>query len=240
VSTLLAVDDLPEGHRSAIVCLAGRPNVGKSTLLNAMVGAKIAIVTAVPGTTRNAIRGVLTRDDAQLVFIDTPGLVKPRTLLNRRLNELVRETWRAVDLVCLLVDATEGIGPGDRFLAEQLGGTDGPVICVVNKVDRKKKDALLPVLADVDELADFAEIVPVSAKTGENVDRLVDILVAHAPDGPRLFPEGVVTDQPEGGTRSNPVIDVVREENMESSTTRRGFLRIGGGPRHHLDDGLQV
>jgi GTPase len=198
----------PEGHRSGIVCLAGRPNVGKSTLLNTMVGEKVAIVTAVPGTTRNAIRGVLSRDDLQLVFIDTPGLAKPKTLLNRRLNELVRDTWRAVDLVCLMVDAEAGIGRGDRYLAEQLESSGAPVVCVVNKIDRIGRDALLETLTDAEGLGDLDEIVPVSAATGENVDRLVDVLAAHMPEGPRLFPRGMLSDQPE----RQLVAEVIREK----------------------------
>lgn len=189
--------EVPEGHRAGIVCLAGRPNVGKSTLLNAMVGSKIAIVTDVPGTTRNAIRGVVTRDDLQLVFIDTPGLTKPRTLLNERLNDVVRRTWGTVDVVCFLVDAAAGIGRGDRFIAEQLERSPVPVVCVVNKEDAVRGPPLLPVLAEVDELGDFAEIVPTSATDGANVAHLVDVLAGYVPEGPRLFPEGTITDQPD-------------------------------------------
>jgi GTPase len=197
-----ARDPVPEGHRSGLIALCGRPNVGKSTLLNHIVGEKVAIVTSVPGTTRNAIRGVLTRDDAQLVFLDTPGLAKPRTLLARRLNALVRDTWAGVDLVCLLVDAAAGIGRGDRFLASELAGVDTPVVAVANKIDRvADKMRLLPTL---DELAGlmgptrrFAEVVPVSAATGENVDRLVELLVAKVPEGPRLLAPDRVSDQPE-------------------------------------------
>lgn len=190
-------EKLPEGHRSGIVCLAGRPNVGKSTLLNAMVGAKVAIVTPVPGTTRNVIRGVVTREDLQLVFIDTPGVMKPQTLLNRRLNDLVQRTWRTVDAICFIVDAAAGIGRGDAFVAEQLAKADSPVLCVVNKEDRLHKDELLPVLAQAAELGDWSEIVPTSAVTGFNVEHLVDVLASYLPEGPRLFPAGTLTDQPE-------------------------------------------
>ncbi len=190
-------EELPEGHRSGIVALAGRPNVGKSTLLNAMVGAKVAIVSHVPGTTRNVIRGVVTREDLQMVFMDTPGVMKPQTLLNRRLNELAHQTWRAVDAVCFMVDAAAGIGRGDEFIAEQLTGADSPLLCVVNKEDRVRKDELLPVLARAAELGDWAEIVPTSAVTGFNVEHLVDVLASHVPEGPRLFPAGALTDQPE-------------------------------------------
>ena len=201
-------DDLPEGHRSGIVCLAGRPNVGKSTLLNAMVGDKIAIVTSVPGTTRNTIRGVLTREDLQLVFIDTPGLVKPRVLLNRRLNDLVRETWRSVDVICFMVDADAGIGRGDEYLAAEIAEAGVPAICVVNKIDRVGKDAMIPALVAAEELADCAEIDPTSAATGENVGHLVDVLADYVPEGPQLFPPDMLTDQPE----RRLVSEIIREK----------------------------
>lgn len=195
-------DELPEGHRAGLVALVGRPNVGKSTLLNQLVGSKVAIVTDVPGTTRNAIRGVLTRDDAQLVFLDTPGLAKPRTLLARRLNQLVRDTWAGVDAVCFVVDAAAGVGRGDQYLAHELAGVTTPVVAVANKIDLVTVKAQL--LPELDRLAsllgqdrEFAAIVPVSAATGENVAHLLDVLVGELPEGPRRFPTGAVSDQPE-------------------------------------------
>lgn len=195
-------DPVPDGHRSGLIALVGRPNTGKSTLLNHLVGAKVAIVTPVPGTTRNAIRGVLTRDDAQLVFLDTPGLAKPRTLLTRRLNELVRDTWSGVDLLCFVTDVAAGIGEGDAFLARELASTTTPVVAVANKVDRvRPKERMLPKLARLEELGTglggFADIVPVSAATGDNVDTLLEVLTSHLPEGPRLFAAGQVSDQPE-------------------------------------------
>jgi GTPase len=202
-SILAGLDDVvPEGHRAGLVALCGRPNVGKSTLLNRMVGEKVAIVTDTPGTTRNAIRGVLTRADAQLVFLDTPGLAKPRTLLTRRLNDLVRDTWAGVDVIVLLVDVADGIGPGDRFLCRELAGTSTPVVAVANKVDLvRDKAQLLPALEELQGLLgpdkEFEDLVPVSAETGDNVDRLVDVLVSHLPEGPRLLASDQVTDQPE-------------------------------------------
>jgi GTPase len=195
-------DEVPEGHRSGLIALVGRPNTGKSTLLNRMVGEKVAIVTPVPGTTRNTIRAVLTRDDAQLVFLDTPGVAKPRTLLTRRLNELVRDTWAGVDLIAFLVDVADGVGRGDGFLAGEFAGIETPVVAIANKADLlPSKEALLPQLARVSSLLGegraFADVVPVSATTGDNVDRLVDVLVSHLPEGPRLFAAGQVSDQPE-------------------------------------------
>jgi len=197
-----ADEPLPEGHRSGLLALVGRPNVGKSTLLNRMVGEKVAIVTPVPGTTRNTIRGVVTRADAQLVFLDTPGLAKPHTLLTRRLNELVRDTWSGVDAICFLVDVADGIGKGDEFLAAELAGVRTPIVAVANKVDLvRDRHALLPRLQRLEGLLGhgrtFADIVPVSAETGDNVDRLLDVLASHLKEGPRLFGSGQVSDQPE-------------------------------------------
>jgi GTPase len=195
-------DEVPEGHRSGLIALVGRPNTGKSTLLNHIVGEKVAIVTPVPGTTRNTIRGVLTRDDAQLVFLDTPGLSKPRTLLARRLNELVRDTWSGVDLICFLVDVADGVGRGDEFLAQELRGVSTPIVAIANKADLVPgKERMLPQLTRLSALLgegrQFTEIVPVSAATGDNVDHLVDVLVSHLPEGSRLFAQGDVSDQPE-------------------------------------------
>ncbi len=190
-------DDLPAGHRAGMVALAGRPNVGKSTLLNALVGEKVAIVTSVPGTTRNQIRGVVTRDDAQVVFLDTPGLAKPKTLLTKRLNQMVHETWSGVDVICLLVDGPSGVGAGDRFLARELASVGTPVVCVVTKEDRfKSRNDAIPALLAAQELGDWPDIVPVSARTGFNLDVLLDVIVSHLPEGPRLFRTGEVSDQP--------------------------------------------
>lgn len=191
-------DPLPEGFRSGMIALVGRPNVGKSTLLNGMVGEKVSIVTDVPGTTRNAIRGVVEREDAQLVFLDTPGVMKPRSLLGKRLNELVQDSWEGVNLVCFLVDVHAGLGPGDRWIAERLKSSGRPVVCVANKEDLvSDKHKLLPQLTELEQLLDPLEIVPTSAENGFNVDTLLDVLVSHLPEGPRLLPKGTVTDQAE-------------------------------------------
>jgi GTP-binding protein Era len=189
-------DETPEGFRSGMIGLVGRPNVGKSTLLNAMVGEKVAIVTHIPGTTRNTIRGVVERENAQLVFLDTPGFAKPRTLLTQRLNDLVESSWAGVDVICFLIDVADGLGDGDRMLAERIARTGRPVIAVANKEDLvTKKHLLLPQLTELEELLHPLAIVPTAAATGFNVDTLLDVLVSHLPEGPRLLPKGTVSDQ---------------------------------------------
>ncbi len=199
---------MEEGHRSGIVALAGRPNVGKSTLLNAMVGERVAIVTDVPGTTRHVIRGILTRPDRQLVFVDTPGVLKPRTLLNRRLNNLVSDVVSGVDVICLVLDAAGGIGKGDRYLANELLGSAVPVIATVNKQDLVDDNELLATLADADQLGDLAEIVPTSAVSGMNIQHLIDVLGSYVPEGPRLFPAGMTSDQDD----ETFIAEVIREK----------------------------
>jgi GTP-binding protein Era len=201
----------PEGHRCGLVALVGRPNTGKSTLINRLVGEKVTIVTKVPGTTRTTVRAVVTRDDAQVVLLDTPGLAKPRTPMASRMNQLVRDTWASVDVVALLVDAEAGIGGGDEYLVGELAGLRTPVVTIVNKTDALPAERLLPVLGRVAAMtsaAPFVDVVPVSALAGDNVDRLVDVLVAHLPQGPRLFAAGRVSDQPEAQLAA----EIVREK----------------------------
>jgi GTP-binding protein Era len=202
---------VPEGHRCGLVALVGRPNVGKSTLINRLVGEKVAIVTKVPGTTRTAVRAVLTRPDAQLVLLDTPGLSKPRTTMAKRMNQLVRDTWSSVDVVVFLVDAESGIGGGDEYLAGELAELRTPIVTVLNKIDALAEDALLPVLDRIGRMtasAPFADVVPVSALEGSNVERLVDVLVTHLPQAPRMFAAGRVSDQPEAQLAA----EIVREK----------------------------
>jgi GTPase len=183
--------------KAGLVALVGRPNVGKSTLLNALLGRKLAIMSDKPQTTRSVVRGVLHRPEGQAVLVDTPGLHKPRTLLGQRLNDLVRGTLGEVDLVCLLVDAVAGVGAGDRFLAAEVGRVATPTICVVNKLDAAPRARMAAALQAAAELGDWAEVVPVSARTGEQLDLLVGLVFAHLPEGRPLYPEGHVTDEPE-------------------------------------------
>lgn len=175
--------------RSGFACIVGRPNVGKSTLLNAMVKTKVAITSDRPQTTRHVVRGVVHRPDAQLVVVDTPGLHKPRTLLGSRLNDLARATLAEVDVIVFCLPADERIGPGDRFLADELNRIKTPTFAVVTKTDRVRKPRVAEQLLAVAELGDWAEIVPVSAVTDYQVELLVDLLVARLPEGRPYYPK---------------------------------------------------
>ncbi len=185
------------GFRSGFACFVGRPNAGKSTLTNALTGMKVAITSSRPQTTRHAVRGIVHRPDAQLVLVDTPGLHKPRTLLGQRLNDIVRETYAGVDVVCFCVTADDKIGPGDRFIAAELGELKTPVIAVVTKTDKVAKQQVGEQLVAVSQLGNWAEIVPTSAVSDFQVSLLADLLVARLPEGPVLYPEGELTDEPE-------------------------------------------
>jgi len=186
------------GFRSGFVTLVGRPNVGKSTLLNRLVGQKVAIVSDRPQTTRTAIRGVRTTSDDQIVFVDTPGLHRPRTPLGERTNQRAEATLAEVDVVCLLVEANAPIGNGDRFVAGLVQQVDTPKLLVVNKIDRAGKPAIAEHLAvAARDLGEFDAYVPLSARTGDGVDALVGEIECRLPEGPRYYPEGTVTDQPE-------------------------------------------
>ena len=194
--------------KAGLVALVGRPNVGKSTLLNALLGRKLAIMSDKPQTTRSVVRGVLHRPQGQAVLVDTPGLHKPRTLLGQRLNDLVRGTLGEVDLVCLLVDAVAGVGAGDRFLATEVGEVATPTICVVNKLDAAPRARMAAALQAAAALGDWAEVVPVSARTGEQLGLLVELVFAQLPEGRPLYPEGHVTDEPE----QHLVAELIREK----------------------------
>ena len=184
--------------RSGFVSLVGRPNVGKSTLVNQLVGTKVSIVSAAPQTTRTQIRGVRTTADSQLVLLDTPGIHRPRTLLGERCNQRSVATLGEVDVVCLLVEANAKVGPGDRFIADLVTKTKTPKVLIVNKMDIATPDEIGLQLARAGaELGDFDAYYPISAKTGEGIDALAAELVSHLPAGPKYYPDGVVSDQPE-------------------------------------------
>jgi GTPase len=203
--------------RSGFACLVGRPNTGKSTLTNALVGDKVAITSSRPQTTRHTIRGIVHRPDAQLVLVDTPGLHRPRTLLGQRLNDLVRSTWSEVDVVAFCSPVDESPGPGDRFVTSSLAAlARTPVLAVATKIDRSGPDRLaahLSALADLGRQVglDWADIVPVSAVTGEGVGLLERLLVARLPEGPAFYPDGELTDEPE----ETLVAELIREAALE-------------------------
>jgi GTP-binding protein Era len=195
--------------RSGFVAVLGRPNVGKSTLVNALVGQKVSIVTDKPQTTRARIRGIRTTDEHQLVFTDTPGFHKPRTLLGKRLNQMVEESTAGVDVLVQVVDAAAGVGRGDGFVAKRrVAPVNALKVCVVNKVDLVDEPRLLAQLEAADKLADFDHIVPVSARIGRGLDELLAVLVEALPEGPRYYEPGDVTDQP----LELRVAEIVREK----------------------------
>ena len=199
--------------RSGFACFVGRPNVGKSTLMNALVGAKVAITSSRPQTTRRAIRGIVHRPDAQLIIVDTPGLHRPRTLLGERLDSLVRSTLTEVDVIGFCIPATDQIGPGDKYLAAELAGlaVRTPVVAIVTKTDQGSPDLIAAQLAAVADLGDWADIVPVSARGGFQLDVLADVLVSHLPPGRPLYPDGELTDEPE----QLLVAELIREAALE-------------------------
>lgn len=194
--------------RSGFVALAGRPNTGKSTLLNALCGQKVAIVSDRPQTTRRVVRGVRTTPECQMVFVDTPGIHKPRTLLGERLNSLARGTLAEVDLGVLLVDAAAGVGPGDAFVAAWVLEGSPAALAVVNKVDVATKGQVAAALVALSKLGDFAEYVPVSAAEGTGVELLAGLIAERLDEGPLFYPEGMVTDTP----LEVQVAEVVREK----------------------------
>jgi GTPase len=204
---------VPEGFRSGFACFVGRPNAGKSTLTNALIGQKIAITSSRPQTTRHAIRGILHREDAQLVVVDTPGLHKPRTLLGSRLNDVVRETWAEVDVIGFCVPADQPVGRGDEFIVNELRSVAGrtPVLGIVTKTDKAQPDQIAERLTQLSGLMSFAEVVPCSAVDGFQVGLLADLLVARLPEGPPLYPDGELTDEPE----ETLVAELIREAALE-------------------------
>jgi len=201
--------------RSGFVCLVGRPNTGKSTLTNALVGSKVAITSSRPQTTRHTIRGIVHRDDFQIVLVDTPGLHRPRTLLGKRLNDLVRETYSDVDVIGMCIPADEDIGPGDRWIFEQIreSAPRTTLVVIVTKTDKVARDRVAAQLIAVNELAGehAAAIVPVSATTGEQIDVLIGVLVDHLEPGPAYYPDGELTDEPE----ETLMAELIREAALE-------------------------
>jgi GTP-binding protein Era len=227
----------PPGFRCGFACFAGRPNVGKSTLMNALVGAKVAITSSRPQTTRRAIRGIVHRPDAQLIIVDTPGLHRPRTLLGERLDSLVRSTLAEVDVIGFCLPAAERIGPGDKYLAAELAALGkAPVVAVVTKTDQASREQIAAQLAAVAQLGDWADVVPVSAVSGFQLDVLADVLVSHLPEGRPLYPDGEETDEPEQVLVREAILEGVRDELPHSIAVVVEEM----GPREGRDDLIDV
>jgi GTPase len=227
--------------RSGFACFVGRPNVGKSTLLNALVGTKVAITSSRPQTTRRAIRGIVHRPDAQLVIVDTPGLHRPRTLLGERLDSLARSTLTEVDVVGFCLPAAERIGPGDKYLAAEvarLGNT--PVVAIVTKADEASRDQLAAQLAAVGALGEWADVVPVSAVTGFQLDVLTDVLVSHLPSGRPLYPDGELTDEPEQILVAELIREAILEGVRDELPHSIAVVVEEMGPRAGRDDLVDV
>ena len=198
-------------YRSGFACLVGRPNAGKTTLTNAMVGTKVGIVSNRPQTTRHAIRGVVTRPGGQLVLVDTPGLHKPRSLLGRRLNDVVRDTLAGVDVIVFCIPADQPVGTGDRFIARQLKEFTTPVVVVVTKTDAASKKQIAEQLVAASSLVAAAEVVPVSAVEGDQVELLEDLLIGLLPEGPAMYPEEQTTDE----DVERQIAELIREAALE-------------------------
>ena len=204
------MSDWPEGFRAGFVCVVGRPNTGKSTLTNALVGQKVAITSDRPETTRRVVRAIVNREGGQLILVDTPGLHRPRTLLGERLNDMVRASLSDVDAIVMCLPADEATGPGDRFLlglVSKLASKKASIVAAVTKSDLVGRAALAKRLQEVSELADFAEGVPVSAAKGEQVELLASLLVERMPESPPLYPRDAVTDESE----ETLITELVRE-----------------------------
>lgn len=202
-----------EKFRSGFITIIGRPNAGKSTLMNTILQQKIAIVSDKPQTTQNRIRGFYTTDDAQLIFIDTPGIHKPKHKLGEFMNEAAKGAVAGVDLIFYIVDASQPYGKGEEYIIRSLP-KDTPVFLLLNKIDLLEKDALLHMIMEYSERFPFAEIVPVSALKDDNVDRLLETVISYLPEGPCYYPEDMVTDQPERAIMA----EIVREKVLECTS----------------------
>ena len=205
-------DQKTDQKKSGFVTLIGRPNVGKSTLMNRLIGQKIAITSNKPQTTRNRIQTVYTCEQGQIIFVDTPGLHRAKNKLGEYMVKSAEHTFKEVDVILWLVEAEEYIGPGDRHIAESLKQVNVPVILVINKIDKIRRDELLPVIAKFNELLEFAEIVPVCARSGDNTDTLISVVFQYLSVGPMFYDEETVTDQP----MRQIVAEVIREKALHS------------------------
>lgn len=197
-----------EGFKSGFITIIGRPNVGKSTLMNYLIGEKLSIISSKPQTTRNRIQTVLTRENYQMVFIDTPGIHKPRHALGEYMVKIAEDTLKEVDLVLFMVTPDGEVGTGDKFILDQLKNVNTKIILVVNKIDEVSKDKILKTAESFNREYEFSDIVPISAMTGENIEELLNVIVERLPQGPKYFPDDVLTDQPERFV----VAEIIREK----------------------------
>ncbi len=230
--------------RSGFVCLVGRPNTGKSTLTNALVGSKVAITSNRPQTTRHTIRGIVHREDFQIVLVDTPGLHRPRTLLGKRLNDLVRDTYGEVDVIGLCIPADEPIGPGDRWIYEQIRAVapKTTLVVIVTKIDKVTRERVAAQLLAVNELAGehAAAIVPVSATTGEQIEVLIGALVDQLEPGPAFYPDGELTDEPEEVLMAELIREAALEGVREELPHSLAVVIDEVSPREGRDDLIDV
>ncbi|MGE0783113.1 GTPase Era [Mycolicibacterium sp.] len=229
--------------RSGFVCFVGRPNTGKSTLTNALVGEKVAITSNRPQTTRHTIRGIVHRDDFQIVLVDTPGLHRPRTLLGQRLNDLVKDTYSEVDVIGMCIPADERIGPGDRWIYEQIRAVAPrtTLIAIVTKIDKVAKDRVAEQLLAVSELVGpDTDIVPVSATKGEQLGVLVDVLVGKLPPGPAFYPDGELTDEPEEVLMAELIREAALEGVRDELPHSLAVVIDEVNPREDRDDLIDV
>jgi GTP-binding protein Era len=226
---------------AGFACFAGRPNVGKSTLMNALVGSKVAITSSRPQTTRRVIRGIVRRPDAELIIIDTPGLHRPRTLLGERLDSLVRSTLTEVDVIGFCVPAVERIGPGDTYLARELTSqARTPVVAIVTKTDQASPAQVAGQLQVVERMGNWADIVPVSAVSGFQLDVLADVLVSHLPAGRPLYPDGELTDEPEQQLVAELIREAILEGVRDELPHSIAVVVDEMGPREGKDDLIDV
>ena len=207
----IEIPDFPEDFRAGFVSIVGRPNVGKSTLTNALVGRKIAITSGRPETTRHNVRGIVHGEGYQLVLVDTPGYHRPRTLLGKRLDDMVREALSEVDVVLFCLPADQRIGPGDQFIARELRGIKRPIIAVATKCDAVPRERVMKHLLSIEKLGEWAAIVPVSSVEGKGIDRLREVLAQTVPLSPPLYPDGDVTDE----SRDTLIAEFIREAALE-------------------------
>ncbi|MDP9240764.1 MAG: GTPase Era [Actinomycetota bacterium] len=230
----------PAGFRAGFACFVGRPNAGKSTLTNALVGIKVAITSSRPQTTRHAVRGIVNRPDSQLILIDTPGLHRPKTLLGERLNTVVRATLSEVDVIAMCVPANEKVGPGDKFIARELAELKTPKIAVLTKTDLATPQQITEQLVALQRLLDWDEIIPVSAVSAYQVDLLADLLAARLPESRALYLVGELTDEPEQVMVAELIREAALEGVREELPHSLAVTVEEMGPREGRDDLIDI